>query len=120
MHCFIAGVRWAAENFYLPAGPLQQRIINEDLTIHTGKTIGGGTFSIVFPCSYSGNPCVVKVLNSHATQLLSSLLASQMVQIEVLQGFQDEFDTSSESPQVHASCNNPNSNLPLLVMDDNL
>ena len=43
MHCFIAGVRRATENFYLPAGPLQQRIINEDLTIHTAKAIWWGS-----------------------------------------------------------------------------
>ena len=58
--CFIAGVRRAAENLYLPAGPRQQRIINKDLTIYTAKPIGGGAFGIIFPwkfvCSKSSQP----------------------------------------------------------------
>lgn len=120
--CFIAGVRRAAENLYLPAGPRQQRIINKDLTIYTAKPIGGGAFGTVFPCSYRGNPCAVKVLNPHATQLLSSLPASQTVQTEALQRFQNECDTlkSFKHPNLVryiASCNDPKSNLPVLVME---
>ena len=119
---FIAGVRRATENLYLPAGPLQRRIINKDLAIYTAKPIGGGAFGTVFPGSFRRNPCAVKVLNPHATQLLSSLPASQTVQTEALQRFRNECETlkSFKHPNLVryiTSCNDPKSNLPLLVME---
>ena len=126
MHCFIisfiAGVHRAAENVYLPVGPRQRRIINQDLTIYTAKPIGGGAFGTVFPGSFRRNPCAVKVLNPHATQLLSSLPASQTVQTEALQRFRNECKTlkSFKHPNLVryvTSCNDPKSNLPVLVME---
>ena len=67
---------------------------------------------LVFLRSYSRNSCVVKVLNPHVTQLLSSLPASQMMQIEALQRFQDEFNTLKSFEHLNlvryiVSCNDP-------------
>ena len=104
-------------------GPLAipMQYINRNLVIHR-KPIGGGAFGTVFSGTFRGERCAVKVLNPHATQLLTSLQAAQTVQSEALKRFKNECETLKHFKHPNlvryiTSCIDPNSNLPLLVME---
>jgi len=100
---------------------ISMQYIDRDLVIHR-KPIGGGAFGTVFSGTFRGERCAVKVLNPHATQLLSSLQAAQTVQSEALKRFKNECETLKHFKHPHlvryiTSCIDPMSNLPLLAME---
>ncbi len=96
-----------------------------DLSINKLKeNIGNGAFGSVFRATYKGFPCAVKLLTHHAQQMATggTFKAAARIQISALESFNRECDFLKRLEhrnivQHIATLNEPESDLPLLVME---
>ena len=105
----------------------EERKITNDLVIYTRECLGGGAFGSVFKGRFREQPCAVKVLTHHATQLTSPYQTAGAIQDEDLKRFMKECKLLERytHPNVvrHIETLTDPDNLPLLVMelmDENL
>ena len=93
-----------------------------DLDIKTDSNIGNGAFGTVFRATFKGLACAAKLLTHHAQELASGLNTTANIQIAALESFRKEcsfLKSLRHKNIVHhlAIVTEPNSNLPILVLE---
>ena len=100
----------------------QDCIILGNLVVFKKQPLGGGAFGSVFKGTFGGQPCAVKVLNHHATQLTSPFPTAGNTQDKDLSRFNKEcrlLESHKHRNIVRhmSKVIEPESNLPILVME---